>query len=535
MASVVPMASRTDLSRRVSALLDVHQARGRLDRQTKAIATVLAAGVTLLVAPLSALQGRPVGASTTERLAFEVASIRPSAPDEVRAFDFNVKNGRLQMRNQTLKTMITFAYGEPFPIPLPEDRLSGGPEWLDEDRFTIEGKAADGTLTTEGTRRIGLMLRTLLEERFNLVVAIEKREAPVYALMVARRDQRLDPRLQERHDCDLGGLGGAPGRTQLQCATMSELAFVLSEVVGRPVVDRTGLTGRYDGELTWSPAEQELHIFGQPTQSAQGPAIAGPSIFTALEEQLGLRLQSAEGEVEHFIIQSAEKPSRASAPVSGNNLIVTVLDPLGQVAADVPLLLENAPFQVPFVGEGVTDRNGQYQLRVPAGRYILTAPIEFFPAVEIRVPAGEVVEHTARMEIEATTGTFTVCIDCSGSTLYTPPASIVEEFRSDRKAPLNQLVSGAEPDVGWEFYQPQAPEALRRLGAAAPRGTVIVEGRITTDGRVSDVRTVSATHPVLASAATATVGETRWRPARVRGTAVETPLRITFEYTKQAQ
>jgi len=291
-------------------LLDVDQVRGRLDLRVKLVAMVMAAGMTLLIAPVSALQVRTAGGPITQRLAFEVASVKPNAPGELgRGFNFNVENGRLRLRNQTLKTMITFAYGESFPIPLPEDRLSGGPKWLDEDRFTVEGKAAEGSLTTDGTRRIGIMLRTLLEERFKLVVGVETRSAPVYALVRARRDQRLDPRLRERSDCASGGIGGAAGRSRLNCATMGELAFVLSEFVGRPVTDETGLTGRYDGEISWSADEAELHVFGRSTERAQDPAIAGPAIFTALEEQLGLKLQSAEGKVDYFVIQSAEKPA----------------------------------------------------------------------------------------------------------------------------------------------------------------------------------------------------------------------------------
>jgi beta-lactamase regulating signal transducer with metallopeptidase domain len=232
-------------------------------------------------------------------------------------------------------------------------------------------------------------------------------------------------------------------------------------------------------------------------------------------------------------VSSMRVKAAQQATAAGSNLVVTVLDPLGAPAADVPLLLENGPFQTPFVAQGYTDRDGRYQLRVPPGSYLVTAPVEFFPATQIRVPAGEAVERTVRMEIDVTTGTFSVCIDCPDSQSYTPPASIVEEFRSDRAAPLNELVIGAEPEVGWELYQPRAPEALRRLGTRAPAGMVVVEGRIATDGRVRDLRVVSAAHPALASAAVATLEDTRWRPARVRSKPVEVPLRVTFEYVQE--
>ena len=220
----------------------------------------------------------------------------------------------------------------------------------------------------------------------------------------------------------------------------------------------------------------------------------------------------------------------AQAPAS-NNLVVTVIDPLGAPAANVPLLLENGPFQIPFVAQGRTDSTGRYRVRVPAGTYQLSAPVEFFPSTEIAVPLRQVVQQTVRMRIDATTATFAVCLNCPET--QPPPTSIVEEFRADREAQLTELVSGAEPDVGWEFYQPQAPDALRRLGAAAPTGTVVLEGRIAADGRIRDLRVVSAADPGLASAATSSMEETRWRPARIRGRAVEVPLRVTFEYIRQ--
>ena len=232
-----------------------------------------------------------------QRFTFEVTSVKPSAPDEVsRGFNFNVQNGRLRMRNQTLKTMITFAYGEPFPLPLPDERLSGGPDWLDTARFTVEGKAAEGTLTSDGSRRIGLMLRALLEDRFKLIVETETRKAQTFALVLARGDRRLGPKLRENPDCGTGrqGVGGGgPGRSQLLCAAMSELAFALSEFSGRPVADRTGLTGRYDGTIEWAPSEEEL----------------GASIFTALKEQFGLKLQPEQGHVDYLIVRRAEKPA----------------------------------------------------------------------------------------------------------------------------------------------------------------------------------------------------------------------------------
>ena len=215
------------------------------------------------------------------------------------------------------------------------------------------------------------------------------------------------------------------------------------------------------------------------------------------------------------------------------NLIITVLDPLGDPAADVPLVLENGPFQIPFVVQGQTDRNGRYRVRVPAGSYGVSAPIDFFPATRVAVPLGKTLEHTIRMEVGETIGTFSICIDCPESPSIAPSEAIIDDFRSDRKDPLTALVSGAEPEVGWEFFQPLAPDSLRLLGSSAPVGTVVVEGRIGVDGRVANAHAASTAHPVLTSAAETTLAETRWRPATVRGKPVPVPLRLTFVYVRE--
>ena len=222
-----------------------------------------------------------------------------------------------------------------------------------------------------------------------------------------------------------------------------------------------------------------------------------------------------------------------SGAARGANLIITVLDPLGDPAADVPLILENGPFQIPFVVQGQTDRSGRYRVRVPAGSYSVSAPIDFFPATRIDVPLGKTLERTVRMEIGETIGSFSICIDCPESQSFAPSAAIVEEFRGDRKDPLNELVSGAEPEVGWEFFQPQAPDSLRRLRSSAPVGTVVVEGRIGVDGRAVDLHTASTVDPLLKAAAETMLAETRWRPATVRGKPVPVPLRLTFVYVRE--
>lgn len=294
-------------------------ARRHADISVHARATIAAVATTtvlaLMLAPLRGSQQPSASAVpyTDGHVEFEVASVKTSPPDERgRGFDFNVQTGRLAARNQTLKTLITFAYADRFPLPFPDERLSGGPDWLDQARFTIDARAPEGSLATDGTARMALMLRSLLEARFSLIVEMETKPATVYGLVLARRDRTPTSGLHAAGDsCSNGrrGIGGGPGVARLTCATMTELAWTLSELVDRPVVDDTGLSGGYDATLEWAPAEQEQHVFGNARDGEPRSPVAGPSIFTALQEQLGLKLDSRTGRVDFLVVKRAQKPS----------------------------------------------------------------------------------------------------------------------------------------------------------------------------------------------------------------------------------
>jgi uncharacterized protein (TIGR03435 family) len=158
------------------------------------------------------------------------------------------------------------------------------------------------------------MLRSLLAERFHVAVHMETRELPIYALVVARRDGKLGPQLHPSEDCT-----ALPRRTSL-CggrATPGHLTFggmpisalfqpALLREVQRTVVDRTGLTGFFDGSLQWTPGEARVLAFGDPPPDTPPPIVDGPSIFTALEEQLGLKLEPGRGPVEVLVIDRVD-------------------------------------------------------------------------------------------------------------------------------------------------------------------------------------------------------------------------------------
>ncbi len=137
------------------------------------------------------------------------------------------------------------------------------------------------------------MLQAILADRFKLVFHRETRERPIYALVIAKGGTKLSP----GDDKNGNGMSWGRGRIDVHAAPINRFAFTLSDVLGREVVDRTGLTGKYDIKLTWTPDE------------LQESANARPTLFTAIQEQLGLKLESTKGAVDAIVVDQVEKPT----------------------------------------------------------------------------------------------------------------------------------------------------------------------------------------------------------------------------------
>lgn len=258
---------------------------------------------------------------------FEVASVKKSTEDDARGFSLLFQpGGRFGATNVTLRMLITAAYGN--RVPLQRFQLTGGPAWLDTDRFTITAKAEADLRPDAGGPPPAMfaMLRNLLADRFALQMRRETREADVYALVLARRDGQLGPSL-ERSSVDCAALvaanGGrmppvapgsmppcgariAPGKLIARSMRIADLGQrELSRVTGRMVLDRTGLQGLFDINLEWTP---EQSVVQSPDAPAVRPLDSDVSIYTALQEQLGLRLEPARAPVDYFVIERAEQP-----------------------------------------------------------------------------------------------------------------------------------------------------------------------------------------------------------------------------------
>ena len=247
--------------------------------------TVLCAGLLATVT----LHGQTPGP-----LAFEVASIKPNNSGSTRSGSSISSTGRYEGTNLTLHGLIQDAYR------VREFQIVGGPDWIKGDRFDVIGKPSE-TAPSESLRD---MLRTLLADRFKLVVHQEIREQPVYALTLAQTEGKLGQGLVAV-DCSQRLCGNTntnesngSGTVKGTGLTMEDLAGWTANRVDRAVINRTGLSGTYDVDLKYTSPRPGI----APTNDA-------PSLFTALQEQLGLKLEGSRGPVEFIVIDHVERPS----------------------------------------------------------------------------------------------------------------------------------------------------------------------------------------------------------------------------------
>jgi uncharacterized protein (TIGR03435 family) len=215
--------------------------------------------------------------------AFEVASIKPAAADAKNQDIRRDPGGGIVVTNVNLRTLLIMAYNiQPF-------QLSGGPPWLRTRRFDIAAKAPAGARKDQ----TGAMLQALLADRFQLAVHRETKEMPIFELVAAKGGLKIQPAHRTPTEAD-GSLLTFPGRFKASMVPISSLARVLSGMLGHRVVDRTNLDGKYDFQVEF----------------AEDDADSGrPSIYGALQDQLGLKLEPSKGPVEMLVIDRAELPA----------------------------------------------------------------------------------------------------------------------------------------------------------------------------------------------------------------------------------
>jgi uncharacterized protein (TIGR03435 family) len=262
-------------------------------------AAVLLAGFSSVA--LAAAQA-PI--ATSVDVAFEVASIKPNNSGATNS-STSGRAGSFTASNVTARQLIVYAYRlRPF-------QLAGGPGWIGSERFDIQARPPEIAKPDNPA-----MTRALLRDRFKLVAHTETRQEQVYALVLARPDGRLGPQLKaSTQNCAASQPGAASpcgtntsvndtvGRMTGTGQTMDALVNALGAFgLSRMVLDRTGLKGQFDFELRWTPDNLRA-------PAGQAQANDAPSIFAALQEQLGLRLESQRGPVEFVVVDSIERPT----------------------------------------------------------------------------------------------------------------------------------------------------------------------------------------------------------------------------------
>ena len=234
-----------------------------------------------------------------KRLAFEVASIKLSDPNSENYGIGTAPGGRFMANNWTLKRTIAYAYR------VQDDQIFGGPPWVSSDRFDIAAKAEEGSITDDRPSNPGelppirYLVQTLLADRFNLKLHREVRELPTFELVIAKSGGKLQKAEPQATGVPEIGARHITARS----ITLGALCAALALDLRRTVVDKTGLDGTYEVQLEWG-----VNVDNTPDPGRIVPVDAGPSIFTAIEEQLGLRLESRKAPIQVLIVDSADAP-----------------------------------------------------------------------------------------------------------------------------------------------------------------------------------------------------------------------------------
>jgi bla regulator protein BlaR1 len=269
----------------------------------------IACGFGLFGFGLLLLASSAAHAQTSGPTQFEVATIKPAAPSPTGQMRIGIgiqPGGRFTAQGVTLKFLIAQAYD------IKEHQISGGPGWMGSDQWDITAKADAAEMTGPiRQEQLRAMLQALLADRFKLTFHQDSKEMPIYALVVGKGGPKLQKSEAAGNQQRMMRFGN--GQLNANGVPAQFLADTLSRQLGRSVIDKTGLQGLYDFKLEWTPDEGQRHMM--PGGGALGadapppPDASGPSLFTAVQEQLGLRLDSEKGPVAMYLIDRAEKPA----------------------------------------------------------------------------------------------------------------------------------------------------------------------------------------------------------------------------------
>jgi bla regulator protein BlaR1 len=291
----------SDLKRRVESIM-MNRSSSNLNFGRRLV--LAAAGFTAVVLPLAigAFHIPPVRAQQPAGpLEFDVASVKPSNPNSTNGTVISVTpGGRLHVANATLKDLIETAFD------VRNFQIVGGPRWADASKYDVDatpGTPPQGaTVLPKGWTGVRFEVQALLKDRFQLQLHRETRTAPIYSLAIAKSG--IKSSVLSATQNPQKGINAGQGTMLGEAASMTQLAYKLSRLLQRPVVNNTGLEGNFDFKLEWTPELGPSAPDGQPVDTS-----GGPSIFSALQEQLGLRIEATKGPVEVLVIDHVDWPS----------------------------------------------------------------------------------------------------------------------------------------------------------------------------------------------------------------------------------
>jgi len=232
---------------------------------------------------------------------FDVVTVKPSDPNK-QAKLFSFRGSHAITIGTNVNDLITFAYG------LHAKQIVDGPAWFSTDKFDIDG--VPDVPGRPSQAQLKMLMQDVLTQRFGLKFHHDQRELPVYVLTVAKGGPKLTESASEP-DGPRGFLYRGLGDLRVTNSTMAQFCDGMQgSAMDRPVVDHTGLTGRYDFPLKWTPDDSQFIQFGpRPPQKESDDPNAPPSLYTALQEQLGLKLEATKASAEVLVIDHVEKPS----------------------------------------------------------------------------------------------------------------------------------------------------------------------------------------------------------------------------------
>ncbi len=229
---------------------------------------------------------------------FDTASIKANRGSG-NSISMGTSHGRLTVVNVSLRRLIEKGFG------LQDYQVSGGPAWIDSDRFDVSARSSDTSIPDE---KLWLLLQPVLVERFHLKFHRSTKEMPVYALVVAKGKPKaaLAPHRGDEQASSRMTIGSGKATLDGTNMPMKQIAEKLSQSTTRIVIDRTRLAGGFDFRLEWAQDHSGESILNSIEESL---GLSGPSMFTALQEQLGLKLESSRGPVDTLMVDGAEHPS----------------------------------------------------------------------------------------------------------------------------------------------------------------------------------------------------------------------------------